>query len=188
MSFSQIVTAPTRELDFCSPTQRKKRDKSWFSLAASIQRFLLFQDAIFMLFFMISHNPSFYINKTMFSRLHPLYYSTPRRLKSGKMVSADAFWSSRARMVYILQEELNVFFILSDISSCLAQICDFQGLWFCLSKTKVFGARTMPKTAPRQLRDSLKGPYREPLRASWPLLGSSWLSWALLGCLGAVLG
>ena len=76
--------------------------------------FLLFQDVIFM-FFMISHNPSFYLNKTMFSRLHPLYYSTPRRLKSGKMASIDAFWSSRARVVYILQEDLNGFCILSVI-------------------------------------------------------------------------
>ena len=137
---------------------------------------------------MISHNASFYLNKTRFSRLHILYYSTPRGLKSGKMGSADAFWSSRARVVYIRQEEVNGFFILSDIWSFLAQNSAFQGPQFCLSKTKVCGAQTLLKTVPRQLQDSLKGPYREPLRASWPLLGSSWLSWALLGCLGAGLG
>ena len=63
----------------------------------------------------------------MFLRLHPLYYSTPRRLKSGTMASADAFWSSRARVVYILQEELNGFFIVSVICYFLAQMSAFQG-------------------------------------------------------------
>ena len=47
--------------------------------------------------------------KLTFSHVQALFSSCLRCLKSGKLRSAASFWSSRSRVVYILQEELNRF-------------------------------------------------------------------------------
>ena len=97
------------------------------------------------------------------------------------MGQADAFWSSRARVVYILEEELNGF--LTDYFTCyfVVKILHFRGPWFCLSKTEVCGAWSLLKRAPRELQESCKGAPGEPLGASWGTLGLSWGSWGAPG-------
>ena len=47
--------------------------------------------------------------KLMFWKVQAMLSSCVRCLKSGKMRPADSFWSSRARVVYIFEEELNGF-------------------------------------------------------------------------------
>ena len=108
------------------------------------------------------------------------------------MAPADAFWSSRARVVYILEEELNGFLTVYFTWYFVVKILDFRDPWFCHSKTEVCGAWRLLKRAPRELQESPKGAYREPLGASWALLGSSWgllgRSWGRLGSLRPFLG
>ena len=47
--------------------------------------------------------------KLMFWKVQAMLSSCVRCLKSGKMRPANSFWSSRARVVYIFEEELNGF-------------------------------------------------------------------------------
>ena len=104
------------------------------------------------------------------------------------MALADAFWSSRARVVYIFEEELNGF--LTDYFTCyfVVKIIDFRGPWFCLGKLRFaeHGACSRePQESPKRALSELEGSLWEPLGLSWGLPGDTWgapgVAWALLG-------
>ena len=72
-----------------------------------------------------------------------------RGVKRGKMRLANSFWSSRARVVCILEEELNCFSTINFTCYLVVKFRRFRHRWFCLSKTKGCGARRVPKRATR---------------------------------------
>ena len=66
-----------------------------------------------------------------------------------KNASGNSFWSSRARVVYIFEEELNGFSTINFICYFVVKILRFRHRYFYHRKTKVCGARRVPKRAPR---------------------------------------
>ena len=121
-----------------------------------------------------------------------MFSSCLRYPKSGNLRSADSFWSSRSRVVYILQEELKCFLKEIIMSYFRVQMVHFHKSSFHLYKTEVRGPKSCVQDAIIGLGGALMlsplgplGQPRESFGRSWALLGVSWgipgLSCAFLG-------
>ena len=121
-----------------------------------------------------------------------MFSSCLRCLKSGKMRPADSFWSSRARVVHILQEELNRFLKENIMSYFRVQIVFFHNPSFSHNKTEVRGPKSCPQDViiglGRALLPSSRGPLGQSRGVFWVLLGAFGdvlgSSWGFLGFLG----
>ena len=87
--------------------------------------------------FVITH--CFTSLKLTFEHVQALFSSLLRCLNMEKKASGFSFWSSRVGVVYIPQEELNVFLTFIFLRYFVCRLVHFHNPWFYLNKTDVCG-------------------------------------------------
>ena len=126
MSFSEIVTPSQREHYFRRVRDRKKWEKMRFFWYVFVSIECMFWVSFLVTTWWFSTTYGFALVKLMFWKVQAMLSSCVRCLKSGKMRPADSFCSSRARVVYIFEEELNGFLTVNFTWYFVVKICRFR--------------------------------------------------------------
>ena len=106
------------------PKKVRKNELFWGTFFVSLECMFWVSFLVTTWWFVITY--CFSSVKLRCGKVHAMLSSCVRCLKSGKMRPADSFWSSRAWVVYIFEEELNGFLTVNFTWYFVVKICRFR--------------------------------------------------------------